>query len=99
MVVSYTAKHVEINDEMKSYLEKKLQKVKFYFEQILQINVIVSEERSKITAEIKVSSNQDIYFAKETAQTWQEAFDFVTDKIEREIKKKKERITDHHKGK
>jgi ribosomal subunit interface protein len=97
MVVSYTAKHVEIDNEMKDYLEKKLQKVKFYFKQIININVMIGQERGQITTDVKVSASQDVYFAKETASTWKESFDNVIDKVEKEIKKKKDKITDHHK--
>ena len=46
---------------------------------------------------MKVAANQDTYFAKENSGTWQESFDKVVDKIEKEIKKKKEKLKDHHK--
>ncbi len=97
MVVSYTSKHCEINDEMKDYLEKKLQKFKFYYEQIININVILDLQRGKYLTELKVSANRDTYFAKEAESTWQEVFDKVTDKIEKEILKKKEKVKNHHK--
>ncbi len=95
MVVTYTGKHIEVNDEMKDYLEKRLQKFKFYYNQILNINTLISLLRGQYITELKVSANRDVYFAKDSASTWQESFDKVTDKIEKEIKKKKDRITDH----
>jgi len=97
MVVTYTGKNLEINQEMKDYLEKRLQKIKFYYQQIININAIVNLQRGRYITELKVSANRDLYFAKEEAPSWKEAFDKVTDKIEKEIKKKKDRITDHHK--
>ena len=97
MVVSYSGKHMDVSDEMKDYLEKKLKKIKFYFEQIINITVIVEQERGKFNAEVKVAANQDTYFAKENSGTWQVSFDKVVDKIEKEIKKKKEKLKDHHK--
>ncbi|MGA2140815.1 MAG: ribosome-associated translation inhibitor RaiA [Brevinematales bacterium] len=96
MVVTYTGKNVEINDEMKDYLEKKLQKLKFYYKQIMNINTLVNLQRGKYLTELKVSANKDIYFAKDSGSTWQESFDIVVDKIEKEIKKKKDKLTDHH---
>lgn len=96
MVVTYTGKNIEINDEMKDYLEKKLQKLKFYYKQIMNINTFVNLQRGKYLTELKVSANRDLYFAKDTGSTWQESFDFVVDKIEKEIKKKKDKLTDHH---
>ena len=90
MVVTYTGKNIEINDEMKDYLEKKLQKLKFYYKQIMNINTVVNLQRGKYLTELKVSANRDLYFAKDAGSTWQESFDFVVDKIEKEIKKKKD---------
>jgi putative sigma-54 modulation protein len=97
MVLTYSAKHTEIDDEMKDYLEKKLQKVKFYFDHIINIHMILGFERGQFNSEIKVSANQDIFFATAIGHSWQESFDEVTDKVEREIKKKKDRIKNHHK--
>lgn len=98
MVISYTGKQVEISEEMKSHLEKRLKKIKFYFDHILKIDTIVQVQRGKITTELKVSANRDTYFAEATDVDWKKTFDLVTDKIESEIKKKKDKITDHHKG-
>lgn len=97
MVVSYTGKHVDIGDDMKDYLEKKLTRLKFYYKQILNIAVILELQRGQYTAEVKVAASHETYFAKDTGDSWQASFDGVADKIETEIKKKKERLTDHHK--
>jgi putative sigma-54 modulation protein len=96
MVVTYTEKGTEITDEMKDYLEKRLQKFKFYYSQIMNINVILRLQRGRYMSEVKVAASHDIFFAKETASSWQESFDQVTDKVEKEIKKKKDKIKDHH---
>ncbi len=96
MIVTYTGKNFDINDEMKDYLEKRLQKFKFYYQQIMNITAVVTLQRGKFLTELKVSANRDLYFAKDIGSTWQESFDIVTDKIEKEIKKKKDKLTDHH---
>jgi ribosomal subunit interface protein len=97
MVVTYSSKHTEMNGEMKDYLEKRLQKFKFYYEQIINIYATVDILRGKYITELKILANRDTYFAKEIAPTWQESFDKVTDKVEKEIKNKKDKIKRHHK--
>lgn len=97
MVVSYTGRHIDINDEIKDYAEKKLKKLKFYYDQILNINITLESERGKVKAEIKVSASHDTYFAKDSGDTWQAALDGVSDKVETEVKKKKDKLKDHHK--
>jgi putative sigma-54 modulation protein len=96
MNISYTGRHFDIDGEMKDYIEKRLKKIKFYFSQIIQVNIIIEKERANYVVEIKVSSNHDVYFAKETSTEWKESVDLVTDKIEHEVKKKMDKIKDHH---
>jgi putative sigma-54 modulation protein len=96
MNITYTSRSGNITDEMKEYLEKKFKKFKFYYEQIINIQVIFSNEKGRYNVELKVSANHDTFFAEASAPTWRESFDEVIDKVEREIKKKKDKITDHH---
>lgn len=95
MNVSYSSKNIDITDDMKEYLEKKFKKFKFFHDQILNIGVILSNERGRYTTEIKISANHNTFFATATASSWKESFDSVVDKIEAEITKTKDRITDH----
>jgi putative sigma-54 modulation protein len=95
MVITYTGKQIDVRDEMKDYLEKRMKKIKFFFDQVMTVKVILKHQRGKFTTEIKLSANRDTYFAKETDEDWKKTFDKVTDKIESEVKKKKDRIKDH----
>ncbi|MEJ5284726.1 MAG: ribosome hibernation-promoting factor, HPF/YfiA family [Brevinematia bacterium] len=98
MNINYTARNCEFTDEMKEYFEKKMKKVKFYFNHILNVNVIVSFERSIYNIEVKIPADHSTFFAEGSSSSWNEAIDIVSDKIEKEIKKKKDKITDHHTG-
>jgi len=98
MNITYTARNCDFTEEMKEYFEKKIKKVKFYFNQILNINVILSNERGNFNLEVKIPANHDTFFAEVTSSTWKECIDLVSDKIETEIKKKKDKLTDHHKS-
>lgn len=98
MNISYTARNCEITDEMKEYFEKKMKKVKFYFNHILNVNLILSFERATYKIEVKIPADHSTFFAEASSSSWQEAIDEVSDKIEKEIKKRKDKITDHHKN-
>jgi len=97
MVISYTGKNIEITDEMKDYFEKRCKKFKFYYDHIINIAVVMEKQRGQFNIEIKVSANDDKYFAKNSNSNWRECIDIVTDKIEKEIKKKRDKLTDHYK--
>ncbi len=99
MVVAYTMKGLQLTDEQKEYLEKRMQKFKFFYDHILNIKVIAEESRGRISLEIKVAADHENFFARDTQPTWEAACDSVTDKIEKEIKKfKDKKMKEHHRS-
>ena len=97
MVFSYVGRNIDITSDMKEYFEKKCKKIKFYFEQIIKIDLIVETERGKYNVELKVSATDDVFFAKASSKTWMTALNSVVSKVVTEIKKKRDKITEHRK--
>ncbi len=97
MNISYTGRHTKVSDEMKEYFEKRMhQKVKYFFDNIIQVNLIVEIQRGQYNLQLKVKAEHDTYNGTETKTHWDEAIDSVTDKVASAVKKKKGRVTDHH---
>lgn len=97
MNITYTGRHTKVYEEMKEYLEKRMyQKVKFYFDHIIQVSVVVEHHNNSYTFEVKIKADHDSFFAKETYPTWQESIDNVTDTIAAAVKKKRDKVTQHH---
>lgn len=100
MNVIYTARHLEISDDMKAEIHKRLlKKVKFYFEQIIKVEVIMEMQKELFTVEIKTAASHDSFFAKDSKKDWLSAVEECLDKMEKEIKKKRDKVTDHHRVK
>jgi putative sigma-54 modulation protein len=97
MNISYTGRHTDFTPQMKEYMEKRLKKIKFYFPEIMTTNIILEQERNDYVFEIKITANHDVFFAKSKDMAWDKAIDDVTDKIEAAVKKKRDKITEHHK--
>lgn len=95
MKITYTGRHTEFSQDMKDYFEKRMKKIKFYYEQIMIIETVLEIQRGKYSVEVKLSANHDFFVASAASASWQEAMDGVTDKIETEVKKKRDKITEH----
>jgi ribosomal subunit interface protein len=96
MVVAYTVKGGHLTDAEKEYLEKRMQKFKFFFDQVLNIKVIAEKKNGLLELEIKVTANHETFIASDTKPTWEEVCDNVTDKIEKEIVRfKDKKVKDH----
>ncbi len=96
MQMNLTGHHVEITDSLRNYVEEKMQKIERHFDKVTNNHVILTVEgiRQKAEATIHVSGN-DI-FAESTDENMYAAIDAMVDKLDRQVKKHKEKITNHH---
>jgi ribosome hibernation promoting factor len=98
MQISVTGRHVEITDSLKSYVENKFQRLERHFEHINNTHVILSVEKERQKAEATVHVNRGNLFADNEQEDMYAAIDGLIDKLDRQLKKHKEKLTDHHRG-
>ena len=98
MQVSVTGHHVEVTDSMRSYVEKKMERILRHFDHVIDVNVIltVAKLRQKIEATVHVRG-RDI-FCESTEEDMYAAIDGLIDKLDRTIIKHKEKHLDHRHG-
>jgi putative sigma-54 modulation protein len=96
MQLNITGHHVEITDPLRDYVTGKLEKLERYFDRVTNVHVVLSVEklRQKAEATIHITGN-DLYADAEDADMYA-AIDALVDKLDRQIKKHKEKVTDHH---
>ncbi len=96
MQMNLTGHHVEITDSLRNYVEEKMQKIERHFDKVTNNHVILTVEgnRQKAESTIHVSGN-DIH-AECTEENMYAAIDSMIDKLDRQVKKHKEKITNHH---
>jgi putative sigma-54 modulation protein len=94
MDVRFVTKHVELQDEMKEYMERKLSKLEKFFDRILDVQVEVDFTRGMYVVEITADVNGVIMRGEEYAQDIRKAFDKGLKNIERQVKRHKEFLKD-----
>ena len=95
MKISVTFRNAdEAEDWQRGYAEEKLKKLKKYIDDPVDARVILSVEKFRNTAEINLSSNGLSVNGKEEEKEMHMAIDNAIEKIERQLKKHKERIRD-----
>ena len=99
MQVKVTGRHMSVTDAMKAYAEEKARKLSRFFDRIQEIRVVLDVEGGRPTVEciVDVERAED-FIARETNADMYAAIDMVSDKLERQLTKHKERIKEHHKG-
>lgn len=92
MRIEITARSLELTDGMKEHIEKRLLKLKRYFEGVLECHVIAQLERFVYRFEITLHGNGFDLFAEAHDGDLHVAFENSADKIERQVRKLKDKI-------
>ena len=95
MQITTTFRHMEPSDALKSYAEEKLERVKKYIDEPIVAQLFMSVEKIRHTAEVTLTAKGITIKAAESTNDMYAAIDAVVDKIERQMRRYKERIKAH----
>lgn len=96
MQINLTGHHVEVTDSLKAYVESKLAKLERHFDHVTNAHVVLSVEKVRQRAEATVHASGTNLFADAVDENMYAAIDALSDKLDRQIVKHKEKLTDHH---
>lgn len=96
MQINITGHHMEVTPALRSYIENKLERVERHFDNLINIHVILSVEKDRQIAEATINVNRGKVFADSEHEDMYAAIDSLIDKLDRQIKKHKEKLSDHH---
>ena len=91
MQISITGHHVVVTDSMRAYVHKKMDRIVRHFDHLIDVHYVLSVEKLRHRAEatLKVSGG-DIH-ADAEAEDMYAAIDALADKLDRLVKKRKEK--------
>jgi len=99
MQINITGHHVEVTPALRAYVTEKLQRLSRHFDQVVSINVILNVEKMQQQAEATVNAGGRTLFANESAMDMYASIDGLADKLDRQVRRYKDRITKHHRVK
>ncbi|MCD4754977.1 MAG: ribosome-associated translation inhibitor RaiA [Deltaproteobacteria bacterium] len=92
MQINVTFRRLDPSDALREYAENRLQKLKKYADGPMDVNVVLSVEKFRQTAEVVLSGDGVRAAAKEEQNEMRAAIDLVSDKIYKQLKRYKEKI-------
>jgi putative sigma-54 modulation protein len=98
MQTSVTFKNLDSSDTLKSYVQDKLDRFDRLLDNPAEANVVLSVEKFRHMAEINIIGDRLTIIGKEETIDMYSAIDMVLDKLEKQIKKSKEKIRQHRSG-
>lgn len=98
MKVTVIAKNIELTSALKEIVEKKIRKLEKYFEGDISAKATLSVQKSRHTIEVTIPFNGVILRGEESTDDMYKSLDLVEDKLERQIRKQKTRLSRRHGG-
>ncbi len=95
MQITTTFRHIESSDALKSYAQDKLERVQKYIDEPIVAQVFLTVEKIRHIAEVTITAKGITIKASEETNDMYAALDAVVDKIERQLRRYKERIKEH----
>ena len=92
METRFLIRNLEVDNELKDYMQKKLDKTEKFFDRIISAQVSVNFKRGRFAVEITENVNGTIIRAEEADTDIRRAFDRALKNIERQVKKHKETL-------
>lgn len=96
MQLNVSGHHVDITDSLREYVESKLKKIARHFDLVLDVNCILTVEKLRHKAEATVNLNGVTIYADHTEEDMYAAIDGLEAKLDRRVRKYKEKMVDHH---
>jgi putative sigma-54 modulation protein len=96
MQLNVSGHHVEVTDSMRGYVQQKIERIERHFDIVSDVHCILSVEKLRHKAEAKVNVNGGTIYAETTEDDMYAAIDGLVDKLDRQVRKHKEKLSDHH---
>jgi putative sigma-54 modulation protein len=97
MQLDLSGHHVEVTDSLRAYVMKKFERISRHFEQLIDVHCVLTVERHvRHKAEATLTLRGNKIYAESTEDNMYAAIDALTDKLDRSVKKHKEKAADHH---
>jgi putative sigma-54 modulation protein len=96
MQMTLTGHHVDITPPLKSYVEKKFDRVVRHFDQVIDVHCVLTVEKLSHKAEATLHVSGGNIHADAAEEDMYAAIDVLADKLDRLVKKHKEKRGDHH---
>ncbi|ALG67620.1 ribosome hibernation-promoting factor, HPF/YfiA family [Beggiatoa leptomitoformis] len=96
MQLTLSGHHIDITPALRSYVTSKIERLERHFDHVTNIHVVLGVEKLRQKAEATLHVSGANLFADAEHEDMYAAIDALTDKLDRQIKKHKEKLKDHH---
>ena len=98
MQINLSGHHVDLTTPLRDYVNSKMERLERHFDHVTDVHVVLGVEKLRHKAEATMHISGGDIFAEAVEDNMYAAIDALVDKLDRQLKKHKEKITNHHRG-
>ncbi len=96
MKLSMTARHFELSDALRDYVESRFSRIDRYYQRASRVEITLTEEKRQKRVEALAAVDGDVQvYAEAVAEDFRTALNRVADKLTRQLKRRHDRRRDH----
>lgn len=96
MQLTISGHHVDLTESMKAYIKEKVQRIERHFDHLNSIDVVLNVDKNRHEAEATLNAKGVTLHAHAGSENMYAAIDNLADKLDSQVRKHKEKVTDHH---
>jgi len=94
MQISITGRNFELTDDIREYVEKRINKLNTFLDRILETQLVIEVQRHRFTTEIALMASRASFHAQGHNEDVFASIDEAIDKMEKQIRRFRERVRD-----
>lgn len=98
MQITVSGHHMEVTEPLREYTREKIMRIQKHFDHVTNTNVVLQVDKNRHLAEATVHAKGATLHANAEGADMYAAIDSLTDKLDRQVIKHKEKFTDHHRS-
>lgn len=98
MQINITGHQIDVTPAMRDYVNSKFERLSRFFDNVMNAHVVLEVQKLSHKAEATIHVAGGDLFADATAEDMYAAIDALVDKLDRQVKKHKDKLNDHHRS-
>lgn len=100
MQIDVSGQNMEVTQALRAYVTEKLDRVERHFDNLINIHVVLRLEKIEHFAEgvLSVGGRTNPIHAEASDEDMYAAIDKMIDKLDRQVRRHKAKVTDHHRN-
>lgn len=96
MNLNISGHHVDLTDALSDYVRTKMRRVERHFDHVIDAEIVLEVEKLRHKAEATLHLSGATLHAEAVESDMYAAIDVMIDRLDRQTRKFKEKLTDHH---